>query len=301
VSRLWKPWFVCRPSQLARRTLAAVVPAPRGYVPLQTSWGASIVADPRRTIGRSIRTTGLYDIAVSETLARLISPGDTVVDAGANIGYMSVLAARAAGARGRVISFEPHPDLFRILQQNVALDGQRGAAAPVACHQLALGSTSGAARLQLPADFAANDGTASVIDAGAPAGDSIEIRIDTLDAVLGAQRIAVLKLDVEGYEAEVLRGADRALSEQRIAHIVFEDHAVEGSEVVRLLTGFGYRIMALGWSTFGPVVRPLEQGRLASPYEAASYVATVDATAVADRLASRGWRVLRNMAGASLQ
>ncbi len=47
---------------------------------------------------------------MSEVLARLIDPGDTVVDAGANVGYMTVLAAAAAGPTGRVVAFEPHPE-----------------------------------------------------------------------------------------------------------------------------------------------------------------------------------------------
>ena len=59
--------------------------------------GDGVLADSTKTIGQSIRTTGLYDLAVSEVLARLIDPGDTVVDAGANVGYMTVLAAAAAG------------------------------------------------------------------------------------------------------------------------------------------------------------------------------------------------------------
>jgi hypothetical protein len=54
-----------------------------GYVPLRTSWGMQVIADSPSAIGRSILTTGVYNIAVSETLFRLISPGDTVFDAGA--------------------------------------------------------------------------------------------------------------------------------------------------------------------------------------------------------------------------
>jgi FkbM family methyltransferase len=256
-----------------------------------------MVADPRRTIGHSIRTTGLYDIAVSEALARLISPGDTVVDAGANIGYMSVLAARVAGPAGTVISFEPHPDLFGILEQNIATDARNGLSARVQCSQRALGATSGTARLHLPADFGTNDGTASVVDVGASAVDSIEIHVETLDNVLDTRCVAVLKLDVEGYEPQVLRGASKALAAHHINHIVFEDHSVEGSEVVRLLTGFGYQILALGWSIPGPVVRPLQAGSLAARYEAPSYIATTDTTAVMTSLARRGWKVLGDLPG----
>ena len=73
--------------------------APRsGYTPLPVAWGISVIADPAKMIGRSLFTTGIYDLAVSEVLARLIEPGDTVVDAGANVGYMTLLAGVAAGS-----------------------------------------------------------------------------------------------------------------------------------------------------------------------------------------------------------
>src|SRR5512138_2207904 len=121
LNRLWRPWYVYQPAQLLRRAAAAL---PRssspGYVPLATSWGGRIVADPGRAIGRSLLTTRVFDLAVSEAMARLISPGDTVIDAGANVGYMTVLAAMAAGAKGRVLAFEPHSELFAILQANIA-------------------------------------------------------------------------------------------------------------------------------------------------------------------------------------
>jgi FkbM family methyltransferase len=288
---LWKPWFVHRPSQVLRRALASVTQPPPGYSALSTSWGGRVVADADRTIGRSIRTTGLYDLTVSEILARLIEPGDTVVDAGANIGYMSVLAARLAGERGRVLAFEPHPALFDILRGNVA--NNHGAAAPVTCHGNALGGSCGKARLQLPTDFAMNDGVATVVGESSDGMPAIEIEVITLDAVLGADRVGVLKLDVEGYEVEVLRGAATALRERRIRHIVFEDHNVGDSAAVRLLQCHGYALLALGWSMRGPVAAALDAGRLASRYEAPSYLATIDLDEAVRRIEARGWRVLR--------
>src|SRR5207249_9878145 len=99
--------------------LVFLLPPSGGYQPIQTSWGVQMRADPTKMIGRSILTTGIYVIAVSEVLARLIRPGDTVIDAGANIGYMTLLAAVAAGPSGTVLSFEPHPELFGVLRDNI--------------------------------------------------------------------------------------------------------------------------------------------------------------------------------------
>ena len=114
----WKPWFIFRPSQVLRRLTFQPdlnPPAPAGG-----AGAAHLLALDDDHIGRCLGTTGIYDLAVSELLFRLIHPGDLVVDAGANIGYMSVLAA-TAGAH--VIAFEPNPDLLPTLRQNLGTRG----------------------------------------------------------------------------------------------------------------------------------------------------------------------------------
>src|SRR5688572_15513819 len=88
----WKPWFIFRPSQVFRRLTFRPTSS---YRPLEVAWGARLLALDDEHIGRCLGTTGIYDLAVSEVLFRLIRRGDFVVDAGANIGYMSVLAATA--------------------------------------------------------------------------------------------------------------------------------------------------------------------------------------------------------------
>lgn len=290
--QLWKPWFLYRPSQVVRRVFAILRPLPCGFTPLQTSWGADVIADPTRTIGRSILTTGLYDISVSEVLFRLISPRDTVVDAGANVGYMTLLASVASGPGGRVLSFEPHPELFAVLERNVAAVRGKWSSAVVEANQVALGERPGTADLHLPPGFETNDGVASIGQVPAPGGWSLKVQVATLDEVLGDTVAAVLKLDVEGYEPQVLKGSSRALAGRRIKHIVFEDHSIGDSEVARILSGAGYRLFSLGWSMHGPRVEPVEVGSLATRYEAPSFVATLEPDEVLDRCRPRGWLAL---------
>lgn len=291
--RLWKPWILYQPALLARRAIRVLRPPPSGYVPIRTSWGVDIIADPTRTIGRSILTTGVYDLSVSEALARLISRGDTVIDAGANVGYATVLASVAAGPKGRVLSFEPHPGLFAILRQNVAAARERLRVAPTELHESALGVEAGTAELHIPGAFGTNDGIARIGPDPIPGGESVPVRVETLDDVLGEGSVEVLKLDVEGFEPQVLRGAARALAERRVRHIVFEEHSIERSAVVRILREAGYRVFSLGWTMRGPVVLPIEAGNLAKPYEPANFIATLDPELVLERCRSRGWSVLR--------
>lgn len=69
-------------------------------------WGQSI--EVNESIGKSIYRFGLYDLAVTGLLFRLIKPGDLVIDVGANIGYMSKLACFLTGPFGQVIAYEPN-------------------------------------------------------------------------------------------------------------------------------------------------------------------------------------------------
>jgi FkbM family methyltransferase len=289
--QLVKPWYVWRPWQLARRAQVALKPPHTGYTPLPVAWGISVIADPTKTIGRSLLTTGVYDLAVSEVLARLIMPGDTVADAGANVGYMTLLAGVAAGQSGRVLAWEPHPELFSVLRRNVASLAGRSGAAEIAIRQAALGPEPGRARLVIPAHMAANDGVSYIGEASGSV-SSIAVAVETIDEALGGSRVSVMKLDVEGAELGVLAGARHALGEGRITHLVFEDHVGPDSAVARLLVANGYRIFSIGWSVRGVQLGDDPRQQLATPYEAPSFLATLDPDGVRAVCRASGWTTL---------
>ena len=245
-----------------------------------------------KMIGRSIRTTGLYDLAVSEVLLTL-NPGDTVVDGGANIGYMTVLAAAAAGPTGRVVAFEPHPDLFAILRQNVEMTAGRLPSATVDLHNAALGEAAGTAQLVLPQEFSSNDGVGSL--------EPYPLLARKLFpspwrcwTKLSARRASACRVGRRRLRAPRPAGgaAGARFGTERIVHIVFEDHDVERSQVVRLLQSAGYEVFAVGWRMRGLVVAPVECGLLATDYEAPSFIATLRPDVVHERCATSGWKVL---------
>lgn len=291
--RILKPWFVWRPRQIALRILRAAKAVPSGYRSLHTAWGATIAADPSKTIGHSIWTTGVYDLSVSEALARLIRPGDLVVDAGANIGYMSVLAAAATGPTGHVLSFEPNPDLFHVLERNIGsrLDNY----APIQAYGIALGASGGTAELVLPSEMSANDGLAFIGRSTTAKDRRVQVAISTLDEILADRFVGVLKLDVEGYEIEVLRGASRALSEGRIRDIVFEDHQGQDSEVCRFVRRHEYAVYSISWDLGGLRIEDLDRGKRSADYEAQSFLATRTPRRSLPLGNRRGWRVLKKM------
>lgn len=292
LQRLLKPWYVYQPWRILRRLFA---PVPQCTVlPLRTSWGGLLSVDPSRDIGNCIFTTGIYDLTVTETLLRLISPGATVVDAGAHVGYMTILAAIAAGPGGKVVAFEPNPQLFTWLQQNVRRNSVIGCLAEITLHQAALGESSGQALLEIPPPSRTNDGLARIGVGDPPDVQSIPVPVFALDDLLDNATVQVLKLDVEGHEPYVLRGAAKALRERRIEQVVFEDHGIESSETVQLLHRAGYSIFALGWSLRGPRIGSLDGPRLAAAYEAPSYLATLIPEVSLSRLRPRGWLAFRD-------
>ena len=280
----WKPWYVQRPRQLARRLRQLLTAPPVGLTAVTLPWGATVRVNAAETIGRAVWTTGVYDLAVCEVLFRLMPAGGAAIDAGANVGVLATLLAAKAGPAGRVECFEPHPLLAGRLRDNLARYAPQAAV-----HAVALSDRVGFARMVTPPDFAANEGLGRLADG--PTLDGVEVETATLDALFPAARFDVLKLDVEGHEAAALRGTQGLLGRGAIRHVVFEDHAVATSAAAAILTAAGYTLWQLGWALRGPATAALSAPRLCRDYEAPSYLATLDPAGAKALLAPRGWRI----------
>lgn len=294
-SSILKPWYCHRPSQALRRAWSVVCPPRPEPTRLPTAWGGSLIADPTHSRGLAIHNTAVYDLAASEAIARLVEPGDTVVDGGANIGYMSVLAGYVSGHGGTVISFEPHPALFSCLRDNTVLANEIGDCAQFDLRQLALGQAPGKAWLNIPEGFEHNDGLASLVPSTDSCKKGFEVEVTTVDEVIGERQVALFKLDIEGYEAEALKGAKISLKKGRIKHVLFEDHALGRGEATTILMSHGYTIFSLGWSLGKPELQPASEGVLAKHYEAPNFIATLDSGELLARFRPRGWKVLKNL------
>jgi FkbM family methyltransferase len=306
---LWKPWFLYRPQQLVRRAATFFEHPGSEYAPLAAAWGMTMLGSPAEHLGQCLRTTGIYDLAVSEALFRLVRPGDLVVDAGANVGYMTLLSGVACGPSGRVIAFEPNPGLFSVLKQNVDVARSRIVMAPVELREAALGPRAERATLMLPDPSARNNGLAYIrgdeshprmprVEPGtgddASVERSVNVPVETLDDVVGERLVGLLKVDVEGYEFPLLQGAARALSQHRIRHVVFEDFEGTASAGARFLQSAGYKLFTIGWSMTKPILDEARVGHSAATgYEAPSYLATIAPEEAVRACAASGWRALR--------
>lgn len=260
-------------------------------------WGDVLELNPQEIIGGDIVRQGVFDLAVSELAWRLLQPGDAVLDAGANIGYFSLLFSQRVGPTGRVHAFEPHPRLCEALRRNVAAArARRGAQIEV--HQVALSSARGSGLLAHSAYFEANQGISQLCSPQQLAEDreliSHPVALETLDDLFPTGEFTLLKIDVEGHEEQLLQGAARLLRERRVRHVVFEAEQHGRSPGAALLQEAGYTLFLPGHAFWGPRLdAPDGRAAVDETWETPSCLATLDSDGLRRLMAPRGWRVLR--------
>ena len=302
--RLNKPEYWFQPRQLFRKMLLELgrhSSATSTHVHLP--WGVKIAVNSRDSIGKSLISSGVYDLAVSEVLWRLTDPGDHCLDIGANIGYMTSLFAVRAGESGRIFSFEPHPGVFSRLQANVQSwygSGISRKRSPVSLNQLAVGSSNCEMDLLEPEGFEENESSATLISAGRQSafnGARHRVRVRCLDAFLQeARQFGVMKVDVEGAELAVLEGASGLLAGRKIRDIIYEDFQPFPSGCIALLRRHGYAIFRIAKAILGPVVWDPSDHCVVDrspPWEPINYLGTVNPDRAQARLRPRGWLCLR--------
>lgn len=152
---------------------------------------------------------GRYEPLTTRLVSEMLRPGECFVDAGAHIGYFSVIAARILGPHGKVVAVEACKENYEVLERNVAANGL----ANVECHHLALGDAEG---IGLLTKKSKHSGGHSMVrhDFRKRAG-SEQVAVRTLDSVLQGRVPALVKIDVEGAEPLVLTGMKQTLSEGR--------------------------------------------------------------------------------------
>lgn len=198
--------------------------------------------------------------SLAPVLEAFLASGSTFVDVGANVGVYTAWASRCVGAGGRVIAFEPVPATREQLERTVALN----ALGNVRVVPKALGAAPGTLSLWLLPH--ASGLSSAVVPADTSSARSIEVETATLDdelTALGAPSPALVKIDVEGYEMEVLRGAVRTLAASDGPAVLFEtqsDHLARAGERFADVPGwfedrFGYRLFSLLPTGLQPITR----------------------------------------------
>jgi len=170
---------------------------------------------------------------------RYLRSDDVVVDVGANFGLTALAAFSAVGSGGQVHAFEPHPRIFSFLVGNIEFNGAQAVVTP---YNLAIGERPGTVFLT---DERADDQNRVSSDA-----TGVRVPMSTLDdAASRLPPVALLKIDVEGYEKFVLRGATQTLA--RTACVYFESsdklaqHGHALGEIVEMLASHGFEVRRL--------------------------------------------------------
>ena len=202
---------------------------------------------PEDGCARLIYYFGEHSPGLAAFLDDNLKSGMTVVDVGANIGAFSLMAARRVGTGGRVLAVEPDPKTLANLVENVAVNGF----VQVRAINCALGDSEGTTVLSATEESSRNFLLPASLDSAV--GSSVTVR--TLDDVIleaGVDSVDYLKIDVEGYEMHVLRGAGQVIRGLRPRVIQLECIprllARYGSGPVAvgaLLEEFGYRVSCL--------------------------------------------------------
>jgi FkbM family methyltransferase len=189
--------------------------------------GSLLLAPSWSSMAGVLIGTGLTERDDALFVLDLLRQGDLFVDVGANIGFYTILAGRRGA---RVIAFEPAPDAVAAVQRSAELNGVGDG---VRIRQAACGSSAGTTRFTTGLDLANH-----IVVGDEP---STEVRMVTLDDQLLHERaeMVMLKVDAEGHDLDVLRGAMDTIT--RLRPLIMVEIWTGGSGPRELLDGLGYR------------------------------------------------------------
>jgi FkbM family methyltransferase len=213
-------------------------------------------------IGRMVTFFGDLDPAISDLIRKIVRRGDVVVDVGANVGIVTLQSASLVGSRGKVFAFEPVARLADLLERSSAENGFGN----VTVLRVALSDFAGKGVMHVPDQSLGCSTLRPGLD-----GESCQVNLlDAVDFGPDFKNPRLLKIDVEGHEAEVLAGGRSFLARHRPEYVLFESHADRGPfwqrPEVLILRESGYRFRAVVRTTFArPTLREIDPKGAADP------------------------------------
>jgi FkbM family methyltransferase len=169
---------------------------------------------------------GSWEAIETSWFLRVVKPGDIIVDAGANIGYYTIIGSRLVGDAGKVYAFEPEPESFALLQKNVRLNGLTN----VVLEQKALSNRKGIVKLFIAP---LNKGDHRIYQPEGESRPSVDVEAVRLDEYFQdpKRRIDLLKMDTQGAEGRILEGTTGLLEGRTDGPTIFMEfwpHGLKG-------------------------------------------------------------------------
>lgn len=201
---------------------------------VETRYGRMIVNRHDRFVGRSLQTYGEFSQGEIELFQRVLRPGATAIEAGANVGAHTLFLAQAVGPTGTVYAMEPQRVVFQTLCGNLALNSVPN----VQAMPVAVGSQPGT--IVVPRlNYAVANNFGGVQLGQHQQGDTVPVI--TIDS-LAVTDCALLKIDVEGMEEDVLRGAQQTIDRCQPIIYAESDRKDKRDSLFRFIDSLGYAI-----------------------------------------------------------
>lgn len=199
-------------------------------------------------VGRALEIYGEYGGLELQTLQMLVGPGDRVIEVGANMGSHTVGLANAVGPTGRVYAYEPQRALYAMVQGQAALNNL----SQITAFNLGVGAKEGLFWYQIQ-NYAAEGNFGGVALAPVRAADMEPARVMPLDMLHNpAEPVRLIKIDVEGMEADVIAGGRAFISAQRPILYIENDRPEKSRALLEELFSLGYR----AWWHTPPLFNP---------------------------------------------
>lgn len=224
--------------------------------------GIKVFVDPATHLGHTILKSGTYEPDTIRLFRENLMPGDVFLDIGANEGFFSALGAALVGEQGQVIAVEPQSRLLDILEINVALNAR----CPVCIVQRVVGEEDGQP-VEITLFPISNTGASSVVRSygfGARSESVETITAPTILAEAGIEYVDFVKIDVEGFEPEVVASLAVLLEKKQIKAMLVDYHRaildardLDPEDTHRLILSHGYAIRE-GTSVGGYVLYAVE-------------------------------------------
>lgn len=184
----------------------------------QTDVGFDLLIDPHDYISVLLSQDGIYEVAETELVSRILRTKDTCIDAGCQIGYYTCLFARLVGEKGAVYAFDANPEACQSARRNLALNGEYSAEVIHA----ALADCDGTSSFHISTDDQTGLSSLGPIPTGKATISVPCLRLETFLNDRRVESVRLLKIDVEGAEEIVLRGLGHFLHDHVIEYILVE-------------------------------------------------------------------------------